>query len=67
MPPPILEALQALRTELVDLAYTLEVQGRLDAADLAVSTSLRISLLCDELDAARAGPSSESVPVNSFF
>lgn len=41
--------LHALRTELVDLAFTLECQGRLDAADVAVMTANRVGELCDEI------------------
>ncbi len=44
----VLEKLERLRTELVDLAFALERRGRLDAADLAISTSARIGELCDE-------------------
>jgi hypothetical protein len=45
----VLAKLAALRTELVDLAFRLESHGRLDAADIAVSTSARIGELCDDL------------------
>jgi hypothetical protein len=45
----ILEKLDQLRTELVDLAFTLEQRGRLDAADVAISTSARVGELCAEL------------------
>ena len=44
-----LEKLEALRTELVDLAFDLERRGRLDAADVAITTSVRVSELCEEL------------------
>jgi hypothetical protein len=47
--PGFLEKLDRLRTELVELAYTLDVRGRLDAADVAMTTSARIGELCDEL------------------
>lgn len=43
------EKLERLRTELVDLAFTLECRGRPDAADVAIATSARIGELCDEL------------------
>lgn len=36
------ERLEQLRTELVELAFTLERQGRLDAADVALEISGRI-------------------------
>ena len=45
------EKLEQLRTELADLAFTLECRGRLDAADVAIATSARIGELCDELAA----------------
>lgn len=50
----MLDRLAALRTELVEQAYVLERQGRLDAADVAVATSRRIGEVCDELAAERA-------------
>ena len=40
--------LSDLRTELIDLAFALERQGRVDAADVAVSISTRIGEMCDE-------------------
>ena len=48
------EKLAALRTELVELAYRLERQGRLDAADVALAISARIAELNVELEAAMA-------------
>ena len=45
----VLEKLDQLRTELVDLAFVLERGGRLDAADVAISTSARVGELCAEL------------------
>lgn len=53
-PSAVLDRLAALRTELVEQAYRLERQGRLDAADIAVATSQRIGEVCDELTAERA-------------
>ena len=44
--------LERLRIELVELAFRLECRGRLDAADVAVTTSLRVAELHDELSAA---------------
>ena len=41
------EKLSALRTEFVDLAFTLERHGRIDAADVAISASARVGELCD--------------------
>ncbi len=49
----ILEKLDRLRTDLVELAYSLDTRGRLDAADVAITTSARIGELCEELAAAR--------------
>lgn len=46
--PALLEKLDALRTELGDLAFHLEQRGRLDAADLAVAVSGRLAELCEE-------------------
>lgn len=46
--------LAQLRLELVDLAFTLECRGRLDAADVAMTTSARVAELCEEL--TKAGP-----------
>jgi hypothetical protein len=48
-PTEILEKLDQLRTELVELAYTLDTRGQLDAADVAMTTSARIGELCAEL------------------
>jgi len=44
----LLAKLAALRVELVDLAYQLDVQGRLEAADVAMSTSARVAEICEE-------------------
>jgi hypothetical protein len=41
--------LDAFRTELVDLAFTLDRQGRPDAADVAMTTAARVGELCEEL------------------
>jgi hypothetical protein len=41
--------LTELRTELFDLAFQLECQGRLDAADTAVTISARIQQICSEI------------------
>jgi len=51
--PEILSRLEHLRTELVELAYTLDTRGQLAAADVAITTSARIAELCDELAPAR--------------
>ncbi|MBK8856642.1 MAG: hypothetical protein IPN11_02855 [Opitutaceae bacterium] len=39
--------LAQLRVELVELAFTLECQGRLDAADLALAVAARLEELND--------------------
>jgi hypothetical protein len=48
----ILEKLAALQTELVERAYELERQGRVDAADEAVTASTRVGELRAELAGA---------------
>lgn len=60
----MLGRLDALRTELADLAYGLERRGRLDAADLAVAVSARIGEIHDELAAARASSDRLAVSVS---
>jgi hypothetical protein len=45
----MLHKLAGLQTELADLAFVLERQGRVDAADVAVTTSARIGELWEEL------------------
>ncbi len=47
-PPSLLDRLAALRVELVDLAYALDVRGACAAADVAMTTSARIAELCDD-------------------
>jgi len=49
--PILLGRLAALRTELVDLAYTLDVRGAGTAADVAMTTSSRLAELCEEFSA----------------
>lgn len=51
----VLDKLAALRVELVEQAYALERQGRLDAADVAIATSARVAEVCAELEAIGAG------------
>lgn len=48
---PVLAKLAALRTELVEQAYALERQGRLDAADVVITASVRLAEICAELEA----------------
>ena len=50
------EQLDALRTELVDLAFQLEQRGRLDAADVAISVAGRVGSLREEMAAASTRP-----------
>ena len=47
-PATVLEQLAALRRELVEQAYALERQGRLDAADVAIALSHRLAELAEE-------------------
>lgn len=46
----VLNKLDQLRTELVELAYALDTRGRLEAADVALTTSLRIGEMCAEFE-----------------
>lgn len=46
--------LAGLRAEFVDLAFTLERRGRIDAADVAMTASARVGELCDELAGGEA-------------
>lgn len=43
-----MDKLAHLRVALVELAYTLDTRGRLDAADVAITTAARIGELCEE-------------------
>jgi hypothetical protein len=45
----LLKKLDQLRTELVELAFTLDSRGRFDASDVAMTTSARVAELCEEL------------------
>lgn len=49
--PMLLGRLAALRIELIDLAYTLDVRGAGTAADVAMSTAARLAELCEEFSA----------------
>ena len=64
----ILEKLDRLRTDLVELAYSLDTRGRLDAADVAITTSARLQELCDQSagrsDFPQPDQSVQSVPVS---
>ena len=49
---PLLDRLDALRGELVELAYALELRGRIEAADVASGTAARLGELCEEFASA---------------
>lgn len=49
------EGLQALRSELLELAFALDRKGRADAADLAISVAHRINELLATAEARDAG------------
>ena len=53
--PSVSDKLAALRAELVEQAYVLERQGRLDAADVAIVASARVAEISAELDEGNAG------------
>lgn len=53
---PALARFAALRTELIEQAYALERQGRLDAADVAIAASVRLAEICAELEAGEPQP-----------
>ena len=48
-PPVMQRKLDALRTELADLAYDLERQGRVDAADVVMQIDTRVRELAEEI------------------
>jgi len=45
----LLKKLDALRTELVDMAFVLDRRGSPEAADVALTISSRVVELCEEL------------------
>lgn len=47
--------LDALRTELADLAFALERQGRRDAADVVIMLDARVRELAGEAETGQAG------------
>ena len=63
--PLLLARLAALRTELVDLAYDLDVRDSRAVADVAMTTSARLAELCEEFSvlpaAADYDPDSNSL------
>lgn len=58
----LLAKLDALRTELVDLAHDLDVRGARSAADVAMTTSARLAELCEEFSPHSATPISGPIP-----
>lgn len=60
---PVQIPLDALRTELADLAFELERQGRRDAADVVMMLDARLCEAFAPLAAAERGD--ESIPANS--
>ncbi len=42
------EKLEALRTQLIDLAYAMDRRGHAEAADVAMMTSRQIGELCED-------------------
>lgn len=53
---PVLAKLAALRAELVEQACALERQRRLDAADVAITASIRLAEICAEIEAGELQP-----------
>lgn len=51
-PPAMHIKLEALRTELADLAYALERQGRVDAADVVMQIDTRVREMAEEITTA---------------
>lgn len=51
----VVDQLAALRRELVEQAYALERQGRLDAADVAIALSHRLAEISDGMAPLRIG------------
>lgn len=56
------ERLDQLRVELADLAFDLERQGRLDAADIANQIRLRLELPDNERPNGRTSPRGSEFP-----
>ena len=48
----LLDKLESLQIELIDLAFVLDSRGRCDAADVAITTSVRLGELCVEFRSA---------------
>jgi hypothetical protein len=58
----VLEKLDHLRGELAELAFTMECRGHLDAADVAIVTSARVTEICDEIASGRDGTDGAETP-----
>ena len=58
-----LEKFGQLRAELIELAYTLDIRGQREAADVAMTTSARIAELCEEFAGARWADSQSALEV----
>lgn len=65
---PVLAKLAALQAELVEQAYALERQRRLDAADVMLAASVRLAEICAELEAGKprgnAGGRDDQIPAS---
>jgi hypothetical protein len=57
--PVVFEKLDRLRTELAELAFTLDRRGRPEAADVAMQISGRVGEIRDEIAAGRGEPGIE--------
>lgn len=59
-----LAKLSVFRTELADLAYSMDLRGRAEAADVALMASARIGEICEELQPPPGGSLPEMSPGN---
>ncbi len=55
---PVLAKLVALQAELVEQAYALERQRRLDAADVVIAVSVRLAEIRAEIETGASQPGS---------
>jgi hypothetical protein len=60
--PALLGRLAALRVELVDLAFDLDVRGSCAAADVAMTTSARLAEICEEFSAPPGHTDPKPIP-----
>ena len=56
----MLKKLSDFRTELVEIAFTMDRRGRLEAADVAMAASARVRELCEEFEAGKWPDNSSS-------